>query len=430
MSKILDISTNRQISNRLFTGPLNVCTQVTCTKSNIPFVGNNAVFNWDGYFEFNGVDSIFVSNKNIELDNTVTFEFGLKLNSTTGLNMIVSGDSETAGKWEVYFNGTIFSLWRVSGESFSYTFTEEELTNGLNHFLLVLDGTYAYLFYNGVYKSISLSTGTFDNTGVLQIGGVIRTGTAFFDGDISSIKIYNKVLRGYSSENNFSPQEPFIYYKRYKEDGNKKLFLTSRNTKDAIDTDNRIERIFSEIGNHYFEQLTPVNKPTWTEKGILFASGEFLEQASSDVYNFGTENFYLSKWIDFHNEAVAFEIGSGVIRFGLDSTNAYIETSGGKLYATKSHLPNEGYKHYEMIVISGVLYFGIGGILENSRGESVDYDTNQAAKIGGSFIGYVDDLLLSHVAEVSPVGFSNGQKFTQPQRRKGYDSTFIQFPIP
>lgn len=216
-----------------------------------------------------------------------------------------------------------------------------------------------------------------------------------------------------------------VWYKRYKDDTLRKILFSSRYLEDAsITSDKHIQSLHAELGDGVLEKL--YNTPVHTEKGILFNNGETLTQNNSADYNYGTEDFTVGLWVDFKNTSKVLSIGAA-ISFGIDDTNIYVKTEGGKLYATNSNSINEGFKYICLHRVSGVIYLTVDLILENRRAELIDYDGNYSATLGGLFVGYADDFLNTHSKIWDFNGAHIGTKIGEAPRKQGLDSTFKQY---
>lgn len=461
MKKILHIDTDLQQVNRIHKDGSNKVKQITDKVNNTPFVsdaGNEPIFSYEDGYKFDGINDILYSNKNVDTTGLLTIEFWLKLNTTSGAQMIMSGDG-TSAIWELYFNNKTLTLYSPSGGGIGVNFDAEDLTSTHFHIAMVFEGTYIYTFFNGVLYSSNLHNGGLDNSGFLQFGRVKRVSSFPLNGYIKGIRFYNYLkydTTGVVGSAVFTPKQPFSYYKRYREDGNKKLFISSRYLKDAvIDSSDRIESIESEIdkltdsylANEYnpiLHQLDITKQPLYTKEGLYFdkTRGDYL-------YSYNSENsdarvgsitpsddltvMFWHKPTSMASHQGLFGGGPGV---GGNDVNIFwngVQNPGYKyeiypiMYPSNTY-PLDVFNHICYINKNDIAYLIINGILIDSASD-VLFDTDQAfiATFGTCFgtttnmDGYIDDQLVSFTAEIDPTGYTIGDKVFEPPRRRSLE---------
>ena len=444
---ILHIDTDLQFSNRIHKSATdNKVKQITDKAQGIAFtqtdVNKQPVYNYEGYYSFDGVNDVINGQKQvIDYSKPFTVEFWfypLQLTQFTLFAQRLNGNNSEFLTCYC-FDSSLDILGYIGGVSrFIVNInTSNLLINQWNHVYFIISPRQGTAIVNGIMKNGSVYS---DFTSLslslnipLQIGNEYERGGFFFSGNLKNLIAYNTYnndwlyrtddlssVRIPTGTQVFTPEQPFHHYVRYPDNG----FISSKYLKDAvIDSADNITSLKSSIGTDVFTFST--NKPTWTKKGLLFASGQILQ--SANTYTFGTSNFYIGLWANPTANADILSFGTS-IKIGKDATNDYFETNGTKTYASQTIT---GYKYYALIRISGVLYFLINGQLQATKTESIDYSTALQVIVGGTYAGLFDEPLFSiGDSIIDPTGFSVNQKCFEPPTRGGFDGTFKIYTIP
>jgi len=445
-SKLLHIDFDLQQRNRVFKDGSNLLKQVTDKLKNIPFFSESGeepqfIYGSDGihYVEFNGVDDLIYSEQNVNTNQDITIEFCLKFNSTGTNQIILSGDSKTTYIWELYLDAAkTLRLIRNGLGAAGWDLSAFDLTTDFHHYAIVLDGSNAYLFIDGIYVSSSLFSGYLSNAGILNIGRLYRVGSAPLDGQIKSIQIYSAVKYSNGASGNFSPKQPYFYYKRFKPDSNILCYLNSRYLKDCdINTSDQINRIEDEQNNIGFSQS--IGNAKLTNKGILLESSQATQLNSDfiDISQIGTGDFTLMASINALNTSIN-STGvwiQNILKLFSNGVNWRFQILAGALLSLDIEPITNGYCSLFAIRKNGVVYVGYNGILKNSGTNTYDFGligTDQrlligAANINGTLWGYYDEIYFSKNAIVDPTGKSIGQKVFEPLRRRSLNNEIIEY---
>ena len=173
---------------------------------------SNASFNSDAQIEFDGTDSYIQTNfgDNITSGFTVEFIFYATTNQTHfPMQMFVSADANTVFRVERFSAGadTIeFGHSENGGSIGGHELTSFNFPNNTwHHCTLVYDGTYKYIYKNGV-----VDTSTNDPTITWYSGATLRIGARQNDtllpiaGYMPMVKVYNRALTATEIKTNFN----------------------------------------------------------------------------------------------------------------------------------------------------------------------------------------------------------------------------------
>jgi len=444
MSKILlHIDIDMQLPNRIFKDSTNKVSQITDKAQNIAFVQTDVnkqpTFEYGKGVRFDGEKPLVwasgaydqqleffilqfqIEFKSIDYGNrylmffrdTVYGYLGLRYGTTLEFNLgtfshIFSFSSGVIDRLDVPIKVMLGKLPYTSVDGIIYS---------ANYFAAI-DGVVQYYIFSTDSNKIRIT----NNLQIFGWDGFNSYGEAIMDNfQIHSIDSSFRILK------NDIPKlykEKFTHFKRYKADGLKEFFLSSKFLDGVIiDVNDNITSIKCSIGTDVFTYST--NKPKWTKTGLLFAGGQVLQ--STNTYSFGISDFFIGFWANPTADAVILRFGTD-IKIGKDSTNDYFETNLIKTYASQTLT---GYKYYCFIRISGTLFLLINGQTQAIKVESIDYSTPLMAIIGGTFAGLFDEPLLA-VGDsiIDPTGYAVGNKVFEPPMRGQFDGTIKQFPIP
>lgn len=227
---------------------------------------------------------------------------------------------------------------------------------------------------------------------------------------------------GYDADVIKIPEKHALWYKRYSnKDGKIKGHLTSRNLDVAvINSADEITSIYDEIGNVFTSSGT--NAVKWTPKGFYFQGSAYLQRTG---FLIGTDDFFIGRWVSNanSNDAVISQ-NSNVI---ISKVSGNYEVNGnviGAFSTNKNEYPWALRK-------SGVLYYGINGVLKGSVADTTNYTLSDYLLGSNAFVGYMDDDLLPITDSIyDPTGYSIDDKVFKPPMRKSLDPNFVQYPIP
>lgn len=287
------------------------------------------------------------------------------------------------------------------------------------------------------------------------IGGTINYGSARYKGAIKGVQIHNTapqdILDADIGDVLFpdpSDQDPFNYYHRYKDDGIKKLYISSRYLENAdVDSENKIQNIYSSVNKAVGMRLAQIHdsqKPKWTKNGLFFiASNSLSTLGVESACPKGISDFTYSLWamntlitsVDqlFQSDPfLAYSInGSTLVGRIYNSAGSFINIT------TAVTLSINEYYHYCFIKKGDTIFIFINGVLLNIYNLSIGYELQELSDSVSlnvqhndqGFIGYMDDFLITHNAIVDPTGFSAGDKVFEPPRRGGFENYIIQYPV-
>ena len=457
-TKILHIDTDLQTPNRIFKDGSNLVSQITDKAQNIAFiadVGKEYTFNYGGYFEGDGTKKMR-STKRISDINTFTFRWVSKGVSSGGANLFVLSANLD---WYLNQAGNIINLY--DGTTTHSLFAGSYGIDIYNLFELCYDGTNCVLLINGAVKSKSTpSIATLSSSEKLSIFSYQFNDTANLNGSFKQVQIYDRSIYDLANLNvsdvihqttgeNFT----YIWYKRYKPDGYKKLFLSSRYLKDAtINSSDEISTIYPEIGDVLINNLA--EKPTLTKGSIYFGNTSGLRFLEAGRLDFSSNDFYCGLWVKYSafNTVNGF-IGnddqpnndSGLVIQYYKTTNEYwvlLSNTGSSFDQIATFSFTETLDTYVYVAVmrkSDTLYFYRNGILLGTYALPEGYDifysldkyligSRSRPQPNFMHLGHIDDFLVSiGDSIIDPTGKSIGEKVFEPPRRRSLESEFIQF---
>lgn len=436
-TKILDLNTYLYPVNQIHKDSNNLVSQITDRAQGIPFVqSDNAkkpVYNYDGYFQFDGTDDFFKTpSYNPKCYDYVGksafyFTFWVYFDNLTGDQNIYALSTDTASSTDFYirmFNSGQLQVV-ISGIGGVNTVTTIS-ANALTRIDVVFTGTKIYLITNGIKNNESAATiGGNNNNRRAYLGTRYNSNTYVLKGRIYSIESkigvfpYNvDVINGTTV---FNPiYKPFTHLKRFaNKNGNIKAFLSSMYLKDAvINSSDEITSIKDEQGSVYSSSGT--NAVKITNKGLYFQGSAYLQRTGFAI---GTNAFFIGLWVNNSNanDANIYQ-NSGIT---IDKNGGNYRINGNVIGA----LSTNNYEYVFALRLSGVLYYGINGVLKGSVADTNNYTLSDTIIGSNNFIGYVDDVLPSiENSIINPTGYSVGQKVFEPPRRRCLDSHILQFP--
>jgi hypothetical protein len=167
----------------------------TITANNLTYANNNT-------FSFDGVDDYLDCGSTIQLTNNFTLEVWHK-NINTG-HVIDQGNLgvDPNGSLEFTNRGLTLSLNNIESVTAVGTITN---TSGWNSVTCSFASGSVNFYINGNYDSTRTMTSTaFTPSGILKIGRRALNNTVIMSGELSVVKIYNRVLTSVEVSQNFN----------------------------------------------------------------------------------------------------------------------------------------------------------------------------------------------------------------------------------
>ena len=449
VSTKIHIDTDLQLPNRIFKDGSNLVRQITDKAQNIPFLSKHASVSVNPSYAYNDGDGFpyiaflpttkgLISKDAVNIDYTKSFVIELMWRPTVfpyASNQYLfshcsASDINLGAFVRIIGNQTTINSNLVSIDPSLVGIT---LTAGVwYHLMYIIDQdstvkrVFAYL--NGKYVGPASIPAKGNVTQPLGVGITpYGNGVNTLNGDVSYCKVYsglgimkaNQTLPT-TGQQVFTPRKPFFYYKRYKDDGYKKLFFSSKYLKDAsIDVSNQITTIKDEFDSIITDAGT--NKVKWNPKGFYF-NQSFLTNSG---YLIGTNDFFIGFWIKNTDSANSDLFKNSNITISKVSNNYDINSNTIGLFSTSN------YEYLTVIRRTGILYWFINGKYIGSVSDTSNYTLSDLIIGSNSFIGYIDGVLLSiGDSIIDPTGFSVGQKVFNPPLRGGFDSEIFKFPVP
>jgi len=421
--------------------------------------------------------SMVANTNNFPVSNNFYFGAWVKVPSLTDFApILVKGtyNVDNEFRFDIYTNLLRFEFYTSANTSIGVTvgsINSIMTVDTWHHIAVQKEGaTYrAYIdgkFYGQTINAAALHVA---NNEPIKIGEWTIIGR--LTGNIKNIECYNKVIVPIISTSLgalvFDPKKSVLWYKRYKDDGNKKLFLTSRNLEGAdINSASEITSINSEVKGiddairgdvpltSFYKDLSATNKATLTKQGLKFTtSGQEYGETFCNTTNPVSQRFYtyepsllevtLSTWFMPQSTAVnqyflSFRVGGGVPIYSAayniiwnasqNAGNKFMLYDGVTLHKMDEIYPLNNWVHLCHVKKGDTSYFFVNGILRyvyldrSGINPSVDsYPYLTFAKHPGTALYsdcLLDDVFVSHTAEIDPTGYSVGQKVFQPPRRK------------
>ena len=164
----------------------------------------------NGYIDFDGTDDhapVSLSALNLEVG---TIEVWVKADAPTdNLNQQIFARTNTsAGTFNIFKNTiNLFQFAIRLSDNIQYSIGSDSIaTTNWTHIVGTYDGTIQRMFVNSVQQSTTNSiSGTLNTGGTLLVNiGSQTTAAAFFNGKISTIKLYNRALTESEVKQNFN----------------------------------------------------------------------------------------------------------------------------------------------------------------------------------------------------------------------------------
>jgi len=440
MGKILDINTiiPMQIPNLISKDGDNKVSKIIDTAQNICFSQSDSakqpVLNYNEMaLEFDGVnDSLKTAPFNIKLPFTIKQRFRIDDTAVSNQTLIGADGLGSPRGWVFYFIAPN-EVMIFDGTLYYRSEIFPNLTQGVTCEVTfsVSEEGYSRAFFNGEFVVQSSASNfvdfdAFDHD--IHLGQSSGTfNTRFLKGAYYGCEI----IEGYyESGNNVSLMSNNLWYKRYKDDGNKKLFLTSRNLEGAdINSASEITSIESEI---------PTN-PLSTQNMVLVKDGfymdGFLNHFTSSLLDrftilkdWGIRDFYYGIWIkpqykdngfDYYanlNILAQLYVNANTLQFAVHSHNGGI---------VQNPIIYDKWQHIAFVTKNSMCYFHINGVLIKtiSITNSIDVADAQLSYLGVQSSacgkGTVDDILfVKDDSIIDPTGYNiNDPVFEMPMRK-------------
>lgn len=455
----IKVDTDLQIPNRIFKDGSNQVKQITDKTSNIPFVeqGGKAIYNYEGYFEFDGTKGYTSHGKVPSMPQNFTYELWYQKTSFPGIQVLMQKGtgSPLDREFTTYFDtsNTFRMLLYSDVSTNSNIFIDNLPSTGFHNITIQKDGTQIKIFVDGVYKKIqTLSTSTVYNN-LLQwtIAHSIGFGSFKFDDDLKSLAISEGAkydTSGFSiNDQVFTPKEPFIFYKRFKNPAIK-TYTNSKYLKNAvINSNNEITKIYDEQDNIWLDVGTTAVKidkqgfdfGTTAQGAVLQYQESFNPQNKDFFIGFWAKpssvsgvQVFLSNWNSSPEKSFQLIMNGGALQLFLSddgSTNTSITSTGISFTLSK-------FTYISIQRVNDVLYFEKDGVLKSTYNLPANFTINTVAQklemgiatSGSPYGGILNDFIYSEIdGLVDPTGFSVGEKVFESPRRGGFDSEIIQF---
>ena len=454
---ILNIDSDLQQVNRIHKDSTNKVRQITDKVSGIPFVQTNPAkqptyiygegYRFGGNYPMEGLPI----NKGFEY---LSISFDMKFKAIGTSYCLLLGDGATslpiryrymsAGyiRFEIYLYNSAgtnigYGLFRLDG----YETIDEDYHVDIT--LANFNGTRKIkAFINGnelPAEGYSLTAGEHYFSTPKLFG---QNGWADYGWDIIIDNLSIKEIKASDVfSDDYKPKglpQPFSYYKRYREDGNKKLFISSRYLKDAvIDVDDNITSIKDEITNSNF-----VSVGTFLDNG--FRSDNTLNATYLNLNPYagivGDKNLMFGCWFK-HNDTVLYDhyypvknsaFNIDIIDYGTSSSRIYVMFKGESFLHNRDFGHNWGYISIAYDFSENKLYLLLNGkiidIFTTTIG-TASFNNIQFHTTSTTLTDYNGDdfLFIENVLPISIVGKSVGDEVYEPPRRRSLDSEFIQY---
>ena len=170
--------------------------------------------NFKGSFDFDGSNDVGETGSNIGISgtNSRTFDFWCNVHGDQQRNIVAMGGNGNSALFEtmVYTGGgylqAIGHYYGSGMDTLSSLPSKDTVNvNEWNHIVHMYNGSSVSIYTNGVFsnaKSLSLNT----SDSVVRIGRNVYTPSNYFNGNISSLKIYNKALTESEVLQNYNAQ--------------------------------------------------------------------------------------------------------------------------------------------------------------------------------------------------------------------------------
>lgn len=419
----------------------NKVSKILDSAQNIALIqgasANQPIYNYDGYLEM-GVQKYIKSNKLMLWNGTEFYtSMWLKFSDTAENRMFVRCyDGDGLNYWQLFYDS---SLKRIK------MFFRTSSSIKVNHYLpagsfpfdeffhmsinLTPEG-YLNYYINGVVKYyVATSPTELELTNTIQFGYNSASYGAFY---IKNFTWQNE--KKFTQESTldtqvFTPKEPFIWLKRYKEDGEKVLFISSRYLKDAnVGSDDKIETIYSEIGVSSLNQSNAALRPK-VKNGIIGANGTEILVSDTLCTNFRTGDFHFSFWAMFTDTGIQCNILTyqNSITFLRNSSGVLQMYYYGDYKSAPQTILNNKWYHIAGVRKDSNIYFMVNGVIATIKPDTRDIPATGILQVNGGTTGSyrIDDILVSNDSLVDPRGYAVGDKvFLPPKRRslRGFDA--------
>lgn len=205
---------NAQMEVGTFATPFVVGTRSN-TQAIVDLTGNHTItassltYNSDGSFSFNGTNSYVDSGQNIPNVNDFTLECWVNPANSQVQYSGIMGNHGSGGTTGVYCQQQSTSLnnytWGYgNGTSWGTGCTFSLASNQWHHLVLTKDSTYNKVYVNGSLTNTVATNGAAVNGGFNFCFGRDYASSRYFNGNISSGKLYNRALSSAEVAQNFN----------------------------------------------------------------------------------------------------------------------------------------------------------------------------------------------------------------------------------
>lgn len=490
MGKLFKIDTNLQRKNVISKNELNLVSKITDTVNHIACTQNvdinKPVYNYDGYYEFNG--SSFLYNYNIKDKLHINTRFAINnwilipwvtgyANEDLPICGTITPFSPTTGNGAWFYglavdeNGLLtvkFNFFNTDqtvttvvsnpvNTIISYdTLHNIELRYYLGEFFIIIDGLLTEKINPAATPQSKINQ-------KFYIGYNPESDT-YLNGNIKSLDIRddNMELDPFTTYGTrlFNEPEPFIYYKTHQDDGFNKFFITSKFLEDSNFNGSNIIDIKDEFSNGFFSNYDS-SVVKIHDSGLLFngsgalantensfdngAATTFTELLICGWFNVTSTNFqYLVSLSSHSNSTTHLTTRTNLIEIMYNSAatakfSLYNWGTGTQLNSTVPVILGK-YYHIAAIYKNGEFFLFINGILDaksgplaiNTADRYLLMDIGENIRyFGYPTFGLIDDVLFrTEDSIIDPTGYAIGNTVFKKPAIGSLDNEFIQYPIP
>jgi len=161
---------------------------------------NQPIWNGTNSLLFDGIDDYMSSNTGIfnNISNKLTIDLWIKLNATTTETIFHQRDSLNNVDLALFvINGSpVKFIFITGGSDLGVSYTNNININQWYNIIITLDSNNGNMYVNGTFSSNDSNMNGFDNslTSTFYVGRATPPNNIFFNGNIGSIKLYNRIL--------------------------------------------------------------------------------------------------------------------------------------------------------------------------------------------------------------------------------------------